>query len=186
MWQLSGRDWTKTSFKNPRSAPGGSAYCLSFALTSVLPIFSFLVRLRHCNCTLPISCSFCVMILLIELISRSGVYSILRNVSKVCLSFSFWRRSSFLLENGTCCSVSFNRAVGYPLSLNKLRSLSETFWYMSLSEQALRSLISSPLTKFLNVPLGCAEVYFKYWNLFVGLKNGFVSSMSEDWCLLPL
>ena len=76
--------------------------------------------------------------------------------------------------------------LGYPLSLNAVRSLSVTSLYVSSFEQALRSLVSSPLTRLENVPFGWAELYCKYWNLLVALKNGFISSMREDVCLCPL
>ena len=47
-----------------------------------------------------------------------------------------------------------SRTDGYPLSLRAFRSLSETFLYVSSSEQALRSLVSSPLVRLAKVPLG--------------------------------
>ncbi len=35
--------------------------------------------------------------------------------------------------------------------------------------------MSSPLMRLLKVLRGCAELYSRYWNLLVVLKNGFVS-----------
>ena len=76
--------------------------------------------------------------------------------------------------------------MGYPLASSVLRILSETVLYVSSFEQALRSLVSSPLTRLAKVPLGWEELYSKYWNLFVCLKYGFKSKMREVACLVPL
>ena len=65
-------------------------------------------------------------------------------------------------------------------------SLSDTILYVSSFEHALRSLVSSPLARLVNVPLGWAELYSKYCSLLVGLKNGLISSMWEDVYLCPL
>ena len=46
--------------------------------------------------------------------------------------------------------------------------------------------MSSPLVRLAKVPLGWAELYSRYWNLLVALKNGAVSSMREVACLGPL
>ena len=81
-----------------------------------------------------------------------------------------------------CWSVSCSNWFGY----KAFRSLFETFSKVSLSEQARSSLVSSPLIRLLNMFLGWAELYSKYWNLLVGLKNGFMSSTSEVLYLGPL
>ena len=54
--------------------------------------------------------------------------------------------------------------------------MSETFLYVSRSEHALRSLVSSPLVRLAKVPMGWAELYSKY---LVLLKNGAMSNMRE-------
>ena len=76
--------------------------------------------------------------------------------------------------------------MGYPLSLKALSSFSETLEYVSSSEQALRSLVSSPLVRLVKIPFGWAELNSKYWNLLVFLKNGFMSGLREVSCLWPL
>ena len=47
-----------------------------------------------------------------------------------------------------------SRTDGYPLSLRAFKSLSVMFLYVSSLEQALRSLVSSPFARLVNVPLG--------------------------------
>ena len=39
--------------------------------------------------------------------------------------------------------------------------------------------MSSPLVRLAKVPMGWAELYSKYWNLLVLLKNGAMSNMRE-------
>lgn len=76
--------------------------------------------------------------------------------------------------------------VGYLLSCSAFVSLVETLLYVSSSEQALRSLVSSPLARLAKVFFGWAELYSRYWNLFVGLKYGLMSSIRESSYRLPL
>ena len=107
-------------------------------------------------------------------------------MSYVCLTSFTGLRRLFLFWNGTCWRVFCRRWLGYPLSLSVFSILSETVLYVSSSEQALRILVSSPLIRLAKVPLGWEELYSKYWNLFVTLKNGFRSNIREVVCLLPL
>ena len=79
-----------------------------------------------------------------------------------------------------------NKWLGYSLSLKAVRILFVTSLYASWSEHALSNLVSSPLTRLEKMFLGWAELYSRYWNLFVGLKKGLKSSMREDVCLFPL
>ena len=64
---------------------GGSGYPFSLALTSLVAIFLALVRLRHGLGILFISSWFGLRVVRIDLVSRSGVYLRLRNVSYVLL-----------------------------------------------------------------------------------------------------
>lgn len=46
--------------------------------------------------------------------------------------------------------------------------------------------MSSPLTRLVKMFFGWAELYSRYWNLFVSLKNGLISRIPEVSCLGPL
>lgn len=94
--------------------------------------------------------------------SKSGVYSSTKNVSYLLSVLSFGHSVLFLWEWGTESIICFNSLCGYPLLLNSVYSFCCICLYWSLSEHALSSLVSSPLTKLLNVFLGCAEFYCKY------------------------
>ena len=65
---------------------GGSGQFFSLALTNILAKLSVLQRLRHGLGTFPSSWVVGLIICLIDLVSRSGVYLTLRKVSNVCLS----------------------------------------------------------------------------------------------------
>ena len=67
--------------------------------------------------------------------------------------------------------------------MNAFKILIETLLYVSSFEQALRSLVSSPLTRLAKMPLGWEELNSRYWNLFVALKYGLKSSIREVVCL---
>ena len=76
---------------------GGLGYCFSFALTIFLARLSVLLRLRHGLGTFPFSSSWGSIIFFSDLVSKSGVYFILKNVLYVGLSsFLFVLRISSL------------------------------------------------------------------------------------------
>ena len=92
------------------------------------------------------------------------MYSAIRNVSYFVWVFplSFSCRVRGRDSKGTDSCTFLIRDCGYPLSLNIWYILSCILLYSVLQEQALRSLVNSPLTTPLNMFLGWAEEYSKY------------------------
>ena len=147
---------------------GGFVHPFSFALTMDSPKFLVLLKLTVGFGTESSSSWVGLIICFSLLVSRSGVYSAITNVSRSLLScLSFGLSSSCLCTCGTESCTSLISLSGYPLSLNALYFLPFISSNSGSLEQALSSLVCFPLSTLLKVCLGWAEERWRYWNLLV-------------------
>lgn len=95
-------------------------------------------------------------------------------------------RSCGLWLKGTALVASLINGVLYPLDLKWVVSVLVFCVYVMGSVLARSMRVSSPFTIPLCMALGCAELWWRYWNVFVGLKCGRISRWPVVLNLCPL